>query len=308
MRLLSRLPIFIVFVTVLAAGTVAAQDMEWLEGKGPEGGGPVDLASDSITGNFYAATLSGGVFISTDDGATWKGSNEGLPCLSTRRVMVGRDGTVFVFVVGARGVKGGLYRSTDHGDSWSYADLPYRWNENTMFCISPNGTLYTHDGDSMTFRSTDHGTTWEQAGPFIPMTTYNGVDIAVDAQERIVVMPYGIKDNVALVFEGTWRFVALGKKSRLIQEVEAFGDYILAATKTGVYRSSDGGSKLGQHDHRGVRGIGNLQFQGAERGDLRIDLPRHPQVDGERGDVEFVSQQMASIDGEHTRKECRALR
>ena len=203
------------------------------------------MAFDTTTGTLFAATTAGGVFRSTDDGLTWKEINDGLPALNARRIVVGPQSTLFVYIEGVGAgryynYKRGLYRSTDQGASWVYADVPNRLDtlplyHTPLFSLSPDGILYTWD--TRLFRSTDLGTTWEPLGP--PVTLPTWFDMAADAQGRIVFVTSSVFDGVHIFSGDTWRTVKVGAG---VVDVEAFGDYVLAGTTSGIYRSSDGGA------------------------------------------------------------------
>ncbi len=79
----------------------------------------IDPADTDI---IYAATDKG-VYKSTDAGETWKRRKHGLPRLKAMKIVVDpvNTGTVYVTLwtePGSRHWKGGIYKSTDGGDSW----------------------------------------------------------------------------------------------------------------------------------------------------------------------------------------------
>jgi len=102
---------------------------QWVQTGGPEGGCITAFAVSRP--NLFASTRQGGVFLSTDNGASWKAVNSGLPEHTVvRRLAVsglnlfagtggGRDA-----LIGAGEIKyinhgGGVFLSTNNGISWT---------------------------------------------------------------------------------------------------------------------------------------------------------------------------------------------
>ena len=115
---------------------------------------------------WYAAT-TGGLLVSTDQGATWRLKPVGpLASLPVQSVRVSSNGQR-IRVVSLRG----LVFSDDGGNSWTWHDLPLKsggavtldaqsGDENTLVAIARNG-LYI---------SRDAGKTWQQAASGLPST------------------------------------------------------------------------------------------------------------------------------------------
>ena len=87
------------------------------------------VADPSNTSRFYVMFpgASGGIFLTTDTGATWANVSTGLTGLSTSTAVtadVGPTGVVYTLFQGASGAPRGLYRSTDSGATWTALDVP----------------------------------------------------------------------------------------------------------------------------------------------------------------------------------------
>lgn len=110
-----------------------------------------------IDGDAVPGKSGGGIFRSTDGGATWKQ----LPAQPASRRMF--NGLVVDptdskrLFWGACGTNGGIYRSIDAGESWERVFTQSQWIFNLK--TLPDGTIYAV-GTTGCWRSTDHGTTW----------------------------------------------------------------------------------------------------------------------------------------------------
>jgi hypothetical protein len=131
----------------------------------------------------YAAVLAHGVYKSTDGGHLWHAVDSGLPNNvnglagdptdpNTLWAAVGHDPTTSNGVFGS----GGIYKTTDGGQSWASADngLPQNARSTASYSTSMfsvmragDGTLYTADqgyADQNRYESTDGGDHWTRAG------------------------------------------------------------------------------------------------------------------------------------------------
>ena len=119
----------------------------------------------------------GGIWSSTDEGATWSAVDDWLPSLSIAAIHVnptnpdilyaasGEYDPVQAFTVGA-----GILKSTDGGVSWQQLAATADWSA-TALAISPDGGVIlaaavtaTYRGSAL-YRSMDAGVSWEQVTP-----------------------------------------------------------------------------------------------------------------------------------------------
>jgi len=142
----------------------------------------VHPAADLAT--LYAVVLSRGVFRSDDGGRTWRAVNGGLPNLEARGLAIDPHNRDVVWAaldhdptpIGGVYRPGGIYKTTDGGQSWSPADQGLPQNAETSPSLSTSmysvhraadGTLYTADqgyADQGRYRSIDGGASWTPAG------------------------------------------------------------------------------------------------------------------------------------------------
>src|ERR1035437_1985244 len=112
--------------------------------------------------NIFAGTRGGGIFLSTDKGASWKSENTGLPLFSNISALSFSGANLFAATDYA------LYLSSDNGMSWGPTGL--RTPANTfIYClaISPNPTgdadIFVGTNDEGVLVSNNNGVTWHSA-------------------------------------------------------------------------------------------------------------------------------------------------
>lgn len=176
--------------------TAADSGITWPGGVGARGRGVTALAVDPLTpGTLYTGTPAGGVFKSTDGGASWRAASTGLGGPAWVRALAidpATPGTVYA------GVDSGIYKSTDGGAHWVL--LTHGGTHSVSALVvdpaSPD-TLYaaTWGWSGGVLKSTDGGASWAaiNAGlanpgqivtlavhPTLPGTLFAGAGIALD--------------------------------------------------------------------------------------------------------------------------------
>ena len=109
-----------------------------------------------VSGTVYVGTV-GGVFKTTDDGATWTAMNGGLNTfIDALAIDPTNSATVYA---GTRG--GGVFKSTDGGSSWTAVNNGLTSLQVKALTIDPQSTtLYAGTRAGEIFKSTDGGTSW----------------------------------------------------------------------------------------------------------------------------------------------------
>jgi photosystem II stability/assembly factor-like uncharacterized protein len=146
----------------------------------------VHPAQDLAT--LYVAAQSDGVFKSNDGGRTWQAVDSGLPNHEVRGLAIDPNNPDVVWAAldhdptSTAGVyrPGGIYKTTDGGQSWSPVNngLPQNAQASPSFSTAmysvyraANGALYTADqgyADQGRYMSTDGGASWTPAGTSFP--------------------------------------------------------------------------------------------------------------------------------------------
>jgi len=128
---------------------------------------------------FYMGVASGGLFRTTDGGDSWQPLTDGkIPLGSMGAIAVAdSDPTVIWLGTGSDGARSnvstgrGVYRSTDAGESWSFAGLynagqigslrVHPTDPNTAW-VSATGDVFKRNTERGIFKTTDAGKTWRK--------------------------------------------------------------------------------------------------------------------------------------------------
>ncbi len=229
---MGKIAYYIVSLFLLLSNLSFSQNF-WQPTGAIEGGKVVKVAV-APNGSIFAGGEYGGVFRSTDNGATWEQTNNGLEDLEIRAIKSGPDGKIFV------GTFHDLYRSTDNGDHWELADNDY-CND---ISVSSSGIIYAARGDSkQVSKSTDNGNSWMTINNGIDTTsidyvqyTVNGILIAVDPYKGIFKSTNGgatwsPSDSGYTIGDGPTSLIS-----------DSSGNILLSTYSAGLYESTDDGS------------------------------------------------------------------
>jgi photosystem II stability/assembly factor-like uncharacterized protein len=199
---------------------------------GPAAGGRVSRAT-GVPGNplvYYAATASGGVWMSSDAGTTWKSIFDKQPVSSIGSIAVAPSDATTIYVgSGEANIRGnvgagnGIYKSTDAGKTWTHV-----WDQQgqigTMAVHPKNadiafaavlGHAFGPNPERGVYRTRDGGKTWQQV---LKKDADTGAsDVAIDPT------------TPSVVFAGLWQ------ARRFPWDLQSGG------AGSGLYVSRDGG-------------------------------------------------------------------
>jgi photosystem II stability/assembly factor-like uncharacterized protein len=150
---------------------------------GPYIGGRV-VTVTGVPGNnnlFYAGTVGGGVWKSTDQGVEWKNITDGKlpgPSSGIGAVAVAPSDPKIIYVgtgeadIRANVIPGdGIFKSTDEGQTWQYAGLRDAHSisavlidprDPNVVCVASMGHVFGPDPNRGIFKSTDAGRSWKK--------------------------------------------------------------------------------------------------------------------------------------------------
>jgi photosystem II stability/assembly factor-like uncharacterized protein len=239
-------------------GPVGAGDKVWSR-TGPEGGAVDALAISpnfAVDGTLFAGTNAGGMFRTTDGGATWAEINNGLTNLTVYVAGISPDFANDSLVLAGTNYSG-LFRSTDAGASWAQVPAPLNSGEIKGIAFSPNfaadRTLYVSRANSdALYRSTDGGANWTDIRGTIPSI----------GGGKMVCSPAFAADNTLVIAAGggvykstnrgtSWTAINTGLSSTALADLRtiafspayaADSTLFLGTGRAGIWRSTDGGT------------------------------------------------------------------
>jgi photosystem II stability/assembly factor-like uncharacterized protein len=193
-----------------------------------------------------------GMFRSTNGGANWEPAAAGLPIASEIRSLIAFGGYVFAGTQGD-----GIYRSSDHGDSWAKTDvnnnllaqalvLSFCAKDNALFAGAINGVYKSTDGGATFQRTLDGFPPNENVAVFtLTVSSGNilaGVNVSLSPTESLNTIFYSSDDG------STWQQANVPAKVTFVPAVasdtssRAYGAVITTSSfTTGLYTSTNAG-------------------------------------------------------------------
>lgn len=223
------------------------QGTTWKSIRSPFADSVADITALSISGRqIFAGTNGAGVFLSNDNGMTWRVMNNGLP-MSTQSAwfppnIVGICTLDSIVFVGMReypftGNTGSVYRSTDNGAHWS-SSLQGIIISTLAVC---GKDVFVGTGDkTRIYRSTDKGTSWSADTTGLPHDQNGWFPYVRDFCVSGTSVFAGTDHNgVFLSSDGGthWSSVNTGLPNCAVSSLVVSGQYLVASmVGAGVYR------------------------------------------------------------------------
>lgn len=182
-----------------------------------------------VGNNIYAGTLTEGILMSDDNGATWVRKDSGLA-----------DSTILsLYRIGNRlfaGSDSGAFTSMDGGNTWSRVTggLP----RGHVVAFDTNSTAAFAATDSGIYRSTDKGLHWSAANQGLANTDVSSLAIVGDH------LVAGVRGQIFVSIDNgtSWKASQTPFERSSIAPLTAEGNLLYGADEFTLYRSSDGGS------------------------------------------------------------------
>ncbi|MBA4388195.1 MAG: hypothetical protein C0404_09455 [Verrucomicrobia bacterium] len=255
-----------------------------------------DIPNSNIVLERHRAEGPGGVCVSTDFGATWKASNQGIPLAPVTSVVVdtkSRSGSRTLYA----GVFGhGVFKSTDDGATWIDAGKGIGSPSNRRVCrvvLHSDGTLFAlvtgmrKDGKFVVdgaglYRSTDGAATWQLINKSQPFLWPKDFTVAPGSSKTIYV---GACDADKGKQGGLYRTTDAGSTWHLLARKgpEHFGAYLHpkhagwiymtlteGAPGPGLWLSKDDGKTWSALDSFPFRNVQRVVFDPAAAGMIYV--------------------------------------
>lgn len=216
----------------LHAGS-SAKGASW-EPAGPfnVGGRITDIAVDPANSSvFYIAAATGGIYKTTDDGASWENIFTNVPVISVGALALDPNNPTTLWAGTGEAnassfsfIGNGIYKSTDAGVTWQHAGLEQSAyfgrivvdysNGNRVFAAAC-GTLFSTNEMRGIYRTTDGGGSWQR------VLYLNDSTAAIDLVQH--------PTNPDILYAAMW------ERSRRLDSRRSYG------ASSGVFKSTDGG-------------------------------------------------------------------
>ncbi len=234
---MKRVAMIILLGTAISVSCSQWCDAQWVKAGQPNGGWITDLAVQGK--NLYASTRQGGIFLSTDDGATWTAINSGLPKNADFQAVAVSGENLFAGTVG----KGG-FRSSNNGTSWT-AMSPDLAAGTSVWRFAVSGTdLFAVAGRKVAsvYLSNDNGTSWDEVNSGMPEVEVLCLGVM---GTNLFAGTYGRGVFFSEDYGNSWTEVNSGiRPDAEVLRLVASGNKIFAGSRWGgrVIRSTDNGA------------------------------------------------------------------
>ena len=232
----------LLLVVCLPARPARAGSNYW-QSIGPDGGFVISLVVDPSSPNTVYAGLTAGIYKSTDGGAHWVPSINGLG--RPEAVALAIDPTTpSVLYLGTHHFS--AFKSTDHGATWAAASTGLTGKNVWAIVVDPQDSRNVYVGtEAGIFKSHDAAATWAPAGTGLPTDTVFA--LAIDPSSPGTLYAGTKASGVYRTTDGagTWNAASTGLTqskifSLAVDPVQPSNVY--AGTVQGVFRTTDGAS------------------------------------------------------------------
>jgi photosystem II stability/assembly factor-like uncharacterized protein len=233
---------------------------DWI---GPDGGLITSVAIDSKNpANVYAGSYGGGVYKSTDGGATWMRASTGLGNQVIVSLAVDPANPAVLY---AGTYRGGVYKSTNSGAIWNYASEGIQ-DEAIVYSIviDPQATLrvfiatrgYSNNNSQpwagVVYRSEDGGATWTPSLSNLGGANYQDWVYALEINPNAPNIIFGATHEHGPIrsedYGATWEVLTNGitnysTRAIVVDPRPNHSDTVYTGvwTKDGVFKSTNGG-------------------------------------------------------------------
>jgi photosystem II stability/assembly factor-like uncharacterized protein len=229
-----------------------------------------------------------GIFKSTDGGKTWFHINNGLTSLAVpalamhpedSNVLFATTGKATDFLNDPKELKGEVFKTTDGGNTWkSVYSKPGR-DQLTVSAVafSPSNpdVVYVDTGSGIFLKSTDGGETWREYRNGPPGEwAGTAIGIAVHPTNPDIIFIDAYDGGVFKSADGgkSWKDASKGYTGAQVWDIAIDADnpsYVVAASKTQVYKSLNGGEDwIGLH----TKETGPSRYEGPPNNALSVAL------------------------------------
>ncbi len=220
------------FTLLLLTLTFDISHAQWTKTEGPYQSNIISFAENNDS--LYAVDQGFGVFLSTDNGASWTSMRNGLPTSFTVfHDMTIADNDMFL------GTDQGAFLSSDGGANWTAINTGFAANTKVYVLLKDRNTVYAGTRDGI-YTTINNGGNWAFASTGMPANTRIG---ALAIRDSIVFA--GTSQGIFTTTDNgaNWTIRNNGLPSSIfVYSMAVSGTNIYAGTSDGVYLSTDDGN------------------------------------------------------------------
>ncbi len=205
--------------------------------------------------NLFAGDGGGGVFRSTNNGASWTAVNSGLTNMNILSLAVSSNGQSVTNIFA--GTWDGVFLSTNYGANWTAVNSGLT-NTSVRSLVVSGTNLFAATGGGV-FLSTNNGTSWTAVNSGLIYTDV--YSLAISGSNLFA------GTNGAGVFLSTnngtsWTAVNSGLTYRYVSLLAVFGTNLFAATSSGIFLSTNNGTSWTAVNSGLTNGVSSLAASG----------------------------------------------
>lgn len=241
MTVCRRLGITAAVLLAIAPGSPCSAGINRWTTQGPAAGRIDQIHVDPLTpATIYTVLPNGGVFKTTDRGASWRAVNRGIP-LPVPDLAIDPHTPAALYAGTYFG--GGIFKSTDAAESWCETGLTGRSVLSIAVDPSNSAIVFAGTGEAGIFKSVDGGTSWSPSGAGLVGTSVEA--LAIDGGDPDVLYAASGGDVFRSTDAGSTWFAASGgitSDVNVIRVDPTDGSIAYAGTfDGGVFKTTDRG-------------------------------------------------------------------
>ena len=230
----------------------AVTDLKW-QSLGPYGANVYVFAVDPANSqNVYAGTYSGGVYKTSNGGASWLPANVGMaPGTGVKGIGFDPQDSTIIYA----GTKAGVFKTTDAGQSWSEISAGLTTKDINTLIVDPTDgkTLYVGTQGGGVFKTSNGGTSWGpvNGGFVVAGSDFYSYALAIDPANHQTIYAGTGNTGGGKVFKSTdgganWSATGSGttmsRVFTLVLDPSSAGTLFAGTGNSGIYRTTDGGA------------------------------------------------------------------